>query len=60
VIVNEDVTERVRTEEALHQTQAELSRMTRSTMMGELTATIAHEVNQPLAAMVTNANAVSR
>ena len=57
VFVNEDVTERVRAEEALLLTQAELARMARLTMMGELTASIAHEVNQPLAAVVTNANA---
>ena len=37
-----------------------LSRMTRLTMMGELAASIVHEVNQPLAAMVTNANACLR
>jgi PAS domain S-box-containing protein len=60
VIVNEDVTERVRAEEALRQTQAELFRMARLTIMGELTASIAHEVNQPLAAVVANADAVSR
>ena len=57
VIVNEDVTERVRGEERLHQAQSELARAARVTMMGELTASIAHEVNQPLAALVTNANA---
>jgi PAS domain S-box-containing protein len=60
VIVNEDVTERVRAAEALHQTQLELTRVARLTTMGELTASIAHEVNQPLAAVVTNANAISR
>ncbi|HTV63159.1 MAG TPA: ATP-binding protein, partial [Verrucomicrobiae bacterium] len=60
VIVNEDVTEQVRGEEALRQTQTELTRVSRLTTMGELTASIAHEVNQPLAAVVTNANAISR
>jgi PAS domain S-box-containing protein len=60
VIVNEDVTERVRAEETLRQTQVELARVARLTMMGELTASIAHEVNQPLAAVVTNAYAASR
>ena len=60
VIVNEDVTERVRGEEALRQTQTELTRVSRLTTMGELTASIAHEVNSPLAAVVTNANAISR
>ena len=59
LIVNEDVTERVRTEEALRQTQTELTRVARVTMMGELTASIAHEVNQPLAAVASNADAVS-
>jgi len=57
VIVNEDVTERVHTEETLRQTQVELSRMARVMTMGELTASIAHEVNQPLTAIVNNASA---
>jgi PAS domain S-box-containing protein len=60
VIVNEDVTEAIRSEEKLHQAQAELAHVARVTMMGELTASIAHEVNQPLAGVVTNANAASR
>jgi PAS domain S-box-containing protein len=60
VVVNEDVTEAKRSEERLRQTQAELARVARVTMMGELTASIAHEVNQPLAAVVTNANATAR
>jgi len=60
VIVNEDVTEAKRGEEKLRQAQAELAHVARVTMMGELTASIAHEVNQPLAAVVTNANAASR
>jgi C4-dicarboxylate-specific signal transduction histidine kinase len=57
VIVNEDVTERVRAEEALGQAQEELANVGRRTMIGELTASIAHEINQPLAGVVTNANA---
>lgn len=60
VIVNEDVTELKTNEEKLRQTEAELAHVARLTMAGELTASIAHEVNQPLAAVVTNANAVSR
>ena len=52
-----DVTERKRAEEALHQAQAELAHVTRVLTMGELTASIAHEVNQPLAAVTTNGNA---
>ena len=52
--------ERQKAEEALKKTAAELSRVARVTTMGELTASIAHEVNQPLAAVVTNANACMR
>ena len=52
-----DITERKRAEEALRQVQAEITHMTRITTMGELTASIAHEVNQPLTAVVNNANA---
>lgn len=55
-----DMTERKRTEEALHKAQAHLNQMTHLTMMGELAASIAHEVNQPLAAVVTNGNACLR
>jgi PAS domain S-box-containing protein len=52
-----DLTARKRAEEALHQAQAALAHVTRVTTMGELTASIAHEVNQPLAGVTTNANA---
>ena len=52
-----DRTERKQAEEALQEAQAELAHVTRVTTLGELTATIAHEINQPLAAVVTNANA---
>jgi PAS domain S-box-containing protein len=52
-----DLTERKRAEEALHQAQAELAHITRVMTMGELASSIAHEVRQPLAALVTNANA---
>jgi PAS domain S-box-containing protein len=55
-----DRTERKRIEEALQKAQAELAHVTRVTTLGELTATIAHEINQPLAAVVTNANASLR
>jgi hypothetical protein len=49
--------ERERTQHSLRQAQANLAHATRVTTMGELTASIAHEVNQPLAAVVNNANA---
>jgi PAS domain S-box-containing protein len=55
-----DVTERKRAEEAVHQTQADLARVNRVTTMGELTASVAHEVNQPIAAAVTNAKTCLR
>jgi PAS domain S-box-containing protein len=55
-----DVTERKRAEEALQKAQAELAHVTRVMTMGELVAAIAHEVNQPLAAMVTNGEACLR
>ena len=61
--VSTDVTAAVRAdqaEEALRKVQTELSHVTRLTTSGELTASIAHEVNQPLAAIVNNGNACLR
>jgi PAS domain S-box-containing protein len=55
-----DVTERKHAEEALQEIQTELAHANRVAMMGQLTASIAHEVNQPIAAAVTNANAALR
>jgi C4-dicarboxylate-specific signal transduction histidine kinase len=55
-----EMIERQRAEEALLEAQAELVRVTRALDMGELVATIAHEVNQPLTAIVTNGNFCSR
>jgi len=52
-----DITERKQAEETLRQAQAELARVSRVTTMEQLAASIAHEVNQPLAAMVTSGNA---
>jgi PAS domain S-box-containing protein len=52
-----DVTATKQAEEKLHNAQAELAHITRLTTLGELTASIAHEVNQPLAAVVANAEA---
>jgi C4-dicarboxylate-specific signal transduction histidine kinase len=49
--------EQKRTEEILQVTRSELTRVARITTIGELTASIAHEVNQPLAAVVANADA---
>jgi PAS domain S-box-containing protein len=55
-----DLTERKHAEEALRKAQAELAHVTRVTTLGELTASIAHEVNQPLAAVVNAAAACLR
>jgi C4-dicarboxylate-specific signal transduction histidine kinase len=58
-----DITERKRAEaehERLRQLEADLARMNRLTTMGELTASIAHEINQPLAAIVTQSEAALR
>jgi C4-dicarboxylate-specific signal transduction histidine kinase len=52
--------ERKHAEESLREAQAELARVSRVTTMGELTASLAHEVNQPIAAAVTNANTCLR
>jgi C4-dicarboxylate-specific signal transduction histidine kinase len=58
--MRKEMIERQRAEEALLEAQAELARVTRALGMGELVATIAHEVNQPLTAIVTNGNFCSR
>jgi len=52
--------ERKRAEEALRQAQADLARVNRVSTMAELTASLAHEVNQPISAAVTNADACLR
>jgi PAS domain S-box-containing protein len=52
-----DMTDRVRAEDALRRTQEALARATRTTIMGELMASVAHELNQPLAAVVAHGNA---
>jgi C4-dicarboxylate-specific signal transduction histidine kinase len=59
-LVNGLIIQRKRTEAKLHKAQAELAHVTRVTTLGELSASIAHEVNQPLAAVVTNAAACLR
>jgi PAS domain S-box-containing protein len=55
-----DLTNRKQAEEALRQARADLAYVSRVTTMGELTASLAHEVNQPIAAAVTNANTCLR
>jgi PAS domain S-box-containing protein len=56
----QDITERKRAEEALREVQMELAHANRVTTIGQLTASVAHEVNQPIAAAVTNAQAALR
>jgi PAS domain S-box-containing protein len=55
-----DLSEQKRAEEALQKAQAELAHVTRVTTLGELTTSIAHEINQPLAAAGSNASACLR
>jgi len=55
-----DVTERTRSEEVLRQMQVDLAHVSRVTTMGELTASLAHEIKQPIAAAVTDANTCLR
>ena len=55
-----DITERKQAEEALRQSQAELAHVSRVTTLGEMAASIAHEVDQPLSGVVINANACVR
>jgi PAS domain S-box-containing protein len=55
-----DISEKKRAEEELHNTQAELSRMMRVMTIGQLTASIAHEVSQPLSGIITNASTCFR
>jgi PAS domain S-box-containing protein len=57
---NTDVEELRQTEDALRTTQAELAHVARVVAMGELTSSIAHEINQPLTVIVSNANACQR
>ena len=52
--------QRKRAEEALQKAQAELASASRLTMMAQIAASIAHEINQPLTAIVTNGNAASK
>jgi PAS domain S-box-containing protein len=55
-----DIEDRKQAESALHDAQSALAHASRVAMLGEISATIAHEVNQPLAAIVANAQACLR
>lgn len=56
----DDITEKKQAQEAFNQLQQELVHVSRSATMGEFAAYIAHEINQPLSAIMTNANAGTR
>src|SRR5438105_914398 len=60
LVINHDLTNHMLDSEKLRQTQLDLARISRVTTMGELTASLAHEVNQPIAAAITNANTCLR
>jgi PAS domain S-box-containing protein len=60
VVVAQDTTEQRRAEQALLRTRSELAQVSRVSTLGELTASIAHEINQPLAAIVANGHAALR
>jgi len=60
LIVSEDITEGKRAAEALREIQMQLAHANRVATMGHLTASIAHEVNQPITATVSNAQAALR
>ncbi len=57
LVISRDLTEHMLASEALREAHAALAHVTRVTTLGEVTASIAHELNQPLAAIVNNANA---
>ncbi len=59
-LIYRDISESKKAAETLQQAQAELAHLSRVTTMGELVASIAHEVNQPIAAVVTNGSAALR
>ena len=59
-VIVEDITLRMEAERSLAATRAELTRVARFTAMGELVASIAHEINQPLTAVITNSQAALR
>jgi C4-dicarboxylate-specific signal transduction histidine kinase len=59
-VISRDLTEYMLASEALREAQMELAHVTRVLTLGEITASIAHEVNQPLAAVTTNGNACLR
>ena len=60
LLIARDFTEHMLASEALRQTQSDLAHVNRVSTMGELTASLAHEVNQPLSGIITNAGTCLR
>jgi PAS domain S-box-containing protein len=60
LVITRDLTDHMLASEALRAAQADLAHVNRVATMGQLTASIAHEVNQPIAASVINAQAAMR
>jgi PAS domain S-box-containing protein len=60
LVIIHDLTNHMLDSEKLRQAQSDLAHINRVTTMGELTASLAHEVNQPIAAAITNANTCLR
>jgi len=58
--IGEDITDRKRAQEALEKAQMEVAHITRVATLGEMTASIAHEINQPLGAIANSASACLR
>lgn len=58
--IGEDITERLAAERNLERTRRELERLGRANVLGELVSVLAHELNQPLAAILSNAQAARR
>ena len=58
--IGEDITDKLRARKELHRTQLEIEHLTRALILGELGSTLAHELNQPLAAILSNAQAAQR
>ncbi len=58
--IGKDITDELRTQGELHRTQREIERLSRAIIVGELGSTLAHELNQPLAAILSNAQAAQR
>ncbi len=58
--IGEDITDQLLARRELHRTQLEIEHLTRALILGELGSTLAHELNQPLAAILSNAQAAQR